>query len=212
CYRRDPFRETPSRRAWTRAAGRLREDATGQRSTPFGRILASGVRVINTKRARRKRRCRSNFLSSTRRACVPRQPLRLSLCGHTRVAVAGRPRLDSALRRRRASDHLRPHETRAAHSGPSRYSEPPMLDPIDDRPGRVLSGRYELVEPLGKGGMAVVWRGISRGADGFSRPVAIKRIDPSCRGFEEVIEMFVEEARVGGLLSHPNIVQVYDFG
>ncbi len=87
-----------------------------------------------------------------------------------------------------------------------------MLGSIDDRPGRVRAGRFELGGPLGKGGMAVVWRGISRGADGFSRPVAIKRIDPSCRGFEEVIEMFVEEARVGGLLSHPNIVQVYDFG
>lgn len=60
--------------------------------------------------------------------------------------------------------------------------------------------------------MAVVWRGTMHGADGFRRPVAIKRIDPSCRGFLEVLEMFVEEARVGGLLQHPNIVQVYDFG
>ena len=88
----------------------------------------------------------------------------------------------------------------------------PMPEPVEDRPGRLLSGRYELVEPLGKGGMAVVWRGVLRGTDGFTRPVAIKRIDPSCRGFEEVVEMFVEEARVGGLLQHPNIVQVYDFG
>lgn len=87
-----------------------------------------------------------------------------------------------------------------------------MPDPNEDHPGRVLSGRYQLLEPLGKGGMAVVWRGVQRGADGFTRPVAIKRIDPSCRGFEEVVEMFIEEARVGGLLSHPNIVQVYDFG
>lgn len=87
-----------------------------------------------------------------------------------------------------------------------------MPDFIEDHPGRVLSGRYQLLEPLGKGGMAVVWRAELRGADGFTRPVAVKRVDPSCRGFEEVIEMFVEEARVGGLLQHPNIVQVYDFG
>ncbi|HEY8944072.1 MAG TPA: serine/threonine-protein kinase [Polyangiaceae bacterium] len=87
-----------------------------------------------------------------------------------------------------------------------------MSDPVEDQPGRVLSGRYRLVEPLGKGGMAVVWRGEQRGTDGFSRPVAIKRLDLSCRGFEEVLEMFIEEARVGGLLQHPNIVQVYDFG
>jgi serine/threonine-protein kinase len=87
-----------------------------------------------------------------------------------------------------------------------------MSEPIEDHPGRILSGRYELVEPLGKGGMAVVWRGVMHGADGFRRAVAIKRIDPSCRGFLEVLEMFVEEARVGGQLQHPNIVQVYDFG
>jgi eukaryotic-like serine/threonine-protein kinase len=87
-----------------------------------------------------------------------------------------------------------------------------MSEPAEDQPGRILSGRYELLEPLGKGGMAVVWRAVMHGADGFRREVALKRIDASCRGFLEVLEMFVEEARVGGLLQHPNIVQVYDFG
>jgi serine/threonine protein kinase len=81
-----------------------------------------------------------------------------------------------------------------------------------DQPGRVLAGKYELVEQLGRGGMAVVWRGISHGASGFARPVAIKRIESQVLGFAEVVEMFVEEARVGALLNHPNIVQVFDFG
>lgn len=81
-----------------------------------------------------------------------------------------------------------------------------------DEPGRVLAGKYELVEQLGRGGMAVVWRGIAHGASGFARPVAIKRIESQVLGFAEVVEMFVEEARVGALLSHPNIVQVFDFG
>lgn len=83
---------------------------------------------------------------------------------------------------------------------------------VEDQVGHVLSGRYELLEPLGKGGMAVVWRGEQRGSDGFKRQVAVKRIEPSYRGFDEIVEMFIEEARVGGLLQHPNIVQVYDFG
>jgi serine/threonine protein kinase len=81
-----------------------------------------------------------------------------------------------------------------------------------DQPGRLLAGKYELVEQLGRGGMAVVWRGIAHGASGFARPVAIKRIETQVIGFAEVVEMFVEEARVGALLSHPNIVQVFDFG
>jgi serine/threonine-protein kinase len=74
-----------------------------------------------------------------------------------------------------------------------------------------LDDRYELVERLGQGGMAVVWRGISRGAAGFRCPVAIKRIHPEYKNYPDVIEMFVEEARVGAALHHPNIVQAFDF-
>ncbi|HYQ31261.1 MAG TPA: serine/threonine-protein kinase [Polyangiaceae bacterium] len=82
----------------------------------------------------------------------------------------------------------------------------------EDAPGRLLAGKYELVEKLGQGGMAVVWRARTLGAAGFFRSVAIKRIEASVRGFEEVSDMFVEEARVGAALQHPNIVQVHDFG
>jgi len=82
----------------------------------------------------------------------------------------------------------------------------------EDAPGRVLAGKYELVEKLGQGGMAIVWRAHTLGAAGFFRTVAVKRIEASVRGFEEVTEMFIEEARVGAALQHPNIVQVHDFG
>lgn len=81
-----------------------------------------------------------------------------------------------------------------------------------DAPGRVIAGRYHLIAPLGQGGMAVVWRAELRGAKGFSRPVALKRIEPSLRGTGEIEAMFVEEARVGSLVRHPNIVSVLDFG
>ncbi|MEI9951821.1 MAG: serine/threonine-protein kinase [Pseudomonadota bacterium] len=82
----------------------------------------------------------------------------------------------------------------------------------EDAPGRLLAGKYELVEKLGQGGMAIVWRARTLGAAGFFRNVAVKRIEASVRGFEEVTDMFVEEARVGAALQHPNIVQVHDFG
>lgn len=84
-------------------------------------------------------------------------------------------------------------------------------DTAPDQPGTLLDGRYELIERLGQGGMAIVWRALAHGASGFRRPVAIKRIDPKHRHYPEVVEMFVEEARVGAALQHPNIVQAQDF-
>jgi serine/threonine-protein kinase len=78
-------------------------------------------------------------------------------------------------------------------------------------PRTVVDGKYELVELAGEGGMATVWRAIVRGAAGFSRTVAVKKIKSEFRAIRNYIDMFVEEARVGSDLAHPNIVQVYDF-
>ena len=73
-------------------------------------------------------------------------------------------------------------------------------------------GRYQLLERIGKGGMAEVFRAMSVGAEGFRRIFVIKRIRPEKSDSSEFIEMFCEEARLCALLHHPNIVQVYDFG
>ncbi len=81
-----------------------------------------------------------------------------------------------------------------------------------DKVGRVISGRYELLERAGEGGMAVVWRGVVRGAAGFARPIAFKRILSPLAHDQQFIAMFIEEARVGSQLQHPNIVQIEDFG
>ncbi|HET6282591.1 MAG TPA: serine/threonine-protein kinase [Polyangia bacterium] len=73
-------------------------------------------------------------------------------------------------------------------------------------------GRYHLLERIGKGGMADVFRAMSLGAEGFKRVFVIKRIRAEKSESSEFIEMFCEEARLCALLHHPNIVQVYDFG
>jgi len=59
--------------------------------------------------------------------------------------------------------------------------------------------------------MATVYRAIVRGAAGFQRTVAVKHIRPEYRAIKNYIDMFIEEARVGSDLAHPNIVQVHDF-
>lgn len=87
----------------------------------------------------------------------------------------------------------------------------PLIDTTVVASGPLIDGKYELVEVAGEGGMATVFRAVVRGAAGFQRTVAIKRIRPEYRAVRHYIDMFIEEARVGAELAHPNIVQVHDF-
>src|SRR5215217_5447173 len=59
--------------------------------------------------------------------------------------------------------------------------------------------------------MASVYKAVVRGAAGFQRTVAVKHIRPEYRAIKNYVDMFIEEARVGSELAHPNIVQVHDF-
>jgi serine/threonine-protein kinase len=77
--------------------------------------------------------------------------------------------------------------------------------------GQLIDGKYQLMEVAGEGGMATVYRAVFKGAAGFQRTVAIKHIKPEYRALKNYVDMFIEEARVGSELAHPNIVQVFDF-
>ena len=79
------------------------------------------------------------------------------------------------------------------------------------RPGDHF-GRYQLLERIGKGGMAEVFRAVAQGVQGFEREFVVKRIRPDKSDSPKFVQMFCEEARISALLHHPNIVQVYDFG
>jgi eukaryotic-like serine/threonine-protein kinase len=73
-------------------------------------------------------------------------------------------------------------------------------------------GAYRLVERLGQGGMAVVYRGERAGEAGFRKRVAIKRMLPQYRRDPALLERFAAEARTNARLDHPNLVHVLDFG
>ena len=77
--------------------------------------------------------------------------------------------------------------------------------------GELVDGKYHLVQVAGEGGMATVYKAVQKGAAGFQRTVAIKKIKPEYRALKNYVDMFIEEARVGSELAHPNIVQVHDF-
>ena len=74
---------------------------------------------------------------------------------------------------------------------------------------RVLDQRYELLERVGGGGMADVYKAQDRLLD---RPVAVKILHAQFQSDEEFIEKFHREAQAAARLSHPNIVNIYDVG
>jgi serine/threonine protein kinase len=73
-------------------------------------------------------------------------------------------------------------------------------------------GRYILLDRIGMGGMAEVFRAVMPGVEGFHRTFVVKRILAERAQTPYFVEMFVQEARINALLNHPNIVQVFDFG
>jgi serine/threonine protein kinase/ankyrin repeat protein len=79
----------------------------------------------------------------------------------------------------------------------------------DELIGQLLDGKYEIEELCGRGGMGAVYRATHTGT---GRRVAVKVIAPELAGNSEFIERFRREAKTIGLLRHPNIVNVTDFG
>src|SRR3569833_2880930 len=73
-------------------------------------------------------------------------------------------------------------------------------------------GRYALLEQLGTGGMAEFFKARATGPGGFQRTVVVKRILPANCSDPSFVRMFVDEAKILGLLHHPNVIQAYDFG
>lgn len=69
-------------------------------------------------------------------------------------------------------------------------------------------GNYDVIEEIGRGGMAVVYKALHTSLE---RIVAIKELHSSLREDRELVERFKREAKAAASLSHSNIVQVYDF-
>lgn len=83
------------------------------------------------------------------------------------------------------------------------------MDPFEGVPRVLKSGRYELVELIGTGGAAEVWRA----RDNLSRvDLAIKVLNPSFGKAEDFASRFLAEAKVMFTFKHPRIVRVLDVG
>lgn len=78
-----------------------------------------------------------------------------------------------------------------------------------DMIGKVLGNRYEIIEEIGIGGMATVYKARDRVLNRF---VAVKVLKSEFSNDSEFIKRFQVEAQSAASLSHQNIVSVYDVG
>jgi len=78
-------------------------------------------------------------------------------------------------------------------------------------PGATI-GPYVVLDALARGGMAEVYLALNAGPSGFTKVLALKVVLPHLAHERTFARMFEDEARIAGLLNHPGIVQVYDFG
>jgi eukaryotic-like serine/threonine-protein kinase len=73
-------------------------------------------------------------------------------------------------------------------------------------------GRYRLLRRIAVGGGAEVYLASAEGLAGFSKQVVVKHLFPEHAREPALVSMFLDEARLGALLRHPHIVEVYDIG
>ena len=75
-----------------------------------------------------------------------------------------------------------------------------------------IFGKFFLLQKLGTGGMAEIFRGKTAGAVGFEKELVIKRILPALSSDRQFVRMLVNEAKLTVALTHPTIAQVYELG
>ncbi len=88
----------------------------------------------------------------------------------------------------------------------ARLLEMPLQQP---RPGNIFDSRYVILETIGKGGMATIYRGLDVPN---RRQVALKVLKSKFSAEERAVRQFFTEARVASALEHPAIVRTFDYG
>ena len=82
-----------------------------------------------------------------------------------------------------------------------------MMENYDRFVGQVFDKRYKLERVIGVGGMAVVFLAYDTL---MKRPVAVKMLKDNVAADEQSVKRFINESKAVAMLSHPNIVNIYD--
>ena len=97
----------------------------------------------------------------------------------------------------------------SVHPQSEEDADPEATRSLGSLTGRIVEGKYLLGEPLGRGGMGVVYRAENTR---IGKQVAIKILLKGYAKGSESERRFLREARIAGSIGHPNIVEVFDLG
>ncbi len=96
---------------------------------------------------------------------------------------------------------------RETNSGAGRWLDPRFAKRV--KRGNVIAGRYRLIDRLGEGGMAVVWRAEHLA---LHCPVAVKFLHDDTAVTQDSRERFAREARAAAAVRHTHIAHIFDYG
>jgi serine/threonine protein kinase/tetratricopeptide (TPR) repeat protein len=129
---------------------------------------------------------------------------------HDRAAFLGQACQGDPALRERIERLLAQHEHAGAFLESPPLAQSPTIDGQQtERCGTVLAGRYELLEPIGEGGMGTVW--MAQQQEPVKRLVAVKLIKAGMDS-RPVLARFEAERQALALMDHPNIAKVHDAG
>ena len=122
-------------------------------------------------------------------------------------------RLGAKPPQRKNKPHARPNATHVQPAGSEGRPPPLCYDLLIVAlitPERL--GRYRLTARIAVGGMAELFLATQEGPEGFRKRVVIKRLLPQLARKNNVVEMFLNEARLASRINHPNVVDILDLG
>jgi serine/threonine protein kinase len=118
----------------------------------------------------------------------------------------------AALPLRKAPEDVRMYL--AAHPKPPGKENTPTPTGMatENTPSASTFGKYNILRPIGAGGMAEVFLAKQQGLGGFEKRVVLKRILPSLSADKQFVSMLLKEARLAARISHPDVIQIFDVG
>ena len=81
------------------------------------------------------------------------------------------------------------------------------MEMFDKYVGQIFDRRYKIKKIIGVGGMAIVFEAYDMLKN---RPVAVKMLKDDISGDTQAVKRFINESKAVAMLSHPNIVNIYD--